>query len=48
LQAASEAYGHALKDVCMNYIIENFDIVSKSEGIKEVSHPLLLEILAHR
>jgi RCC1 and BTB domain-containing protein len=48
LQAASEAHCHALKDVCMNYIIENFDIVSKSEGIKEVSHPLLLEILAHR
>lgn len=48
LQSASEAHCQLLKEACMNYIIENFDLVSKSEGIKHVSHSLLLEILAHR
>jgi RCC1 and BTB domain-containing protein len=48
LQTASDAHCQVLKDACMNYIVENFDVVSKSDGIKEVSHHLLLEILAHR
>lgn len=48
LQSASESHCHVLKEICMNYIIENFDTVSKTDGIKEVSHSLLLEILAHR
>jgi len=48
LQSASEAHCHVLKEVCMNFVVENFDIVSKTEGIKQVSHTLLLEILAQR
>jgi len=48
LQAASEAHCQALKEVCMSYIVDNFDVVSKTQGIKTVSHPLLLEILAMR
>jgi hypothetical protein len=28
--------------------VSNFDVVSKTQGIKNVSHPLLLEILALR
>ena len=48
LQNATEAHCHILKEVCMVYVVENFDIVSKTEGIKEVSHSLLLEILAQR
>jgi len=48
LQEANNAHCFALKNICMEYIIANFDIVSKSEGIKEVSHALLLEILAMR
>jgi len=48
LQSASEAHCHVLREVCMNYIVENFDIVSKTEGIKQVSHSLLLEILSQR
>jgi hypothetical protein len=48
LQSASDAHCQVLKEACMNYIVENFDLVSKSDGIKEVSHQLLLEILDHR
>lgn len=48
LQSANDAHCHVLKDICMAYIVDNFDIISKSEGIKAVSHELLLEILAVR
>lgn len=48
LQNATEAHCHILKEVCMTYVVENFDVVSKTEGIKQVSHSLLLEILAQR
>uniref|UniRef100_A0A7S1FVS7 BTB domain-containing protein n=1 Tax=Corethron hystrix TaxID=216773 RepID=A0A7S1FVS7_9STRA len=48
LQAAEDARCEALKAICMEYIVGNFDIVSKSEGIRAVSHTLLLEILAIR
>jgi len=48
LQSASENHCQILRDVCMTYVVENFDIVSKTEGIKQVSHSLLLEILSQR
>lgn len=48
LQAASSLHCHVLKEACMLYVVENFDSVSKTEGIKQVSHNLLLEILAQR
>lgn len=48
LQNATEAHCHTLKEVCMNYVVEHFDVVSKTEGIKQVSHSLLLEILSQR
>lgn len=48
LQIAADAHCHVLKEVCMSYIVENFDTVSKTDGIKHVSHCLLLEILAQR
>jgi RCC1 and BTB domain-containing protein len=48
LQSASEAHCHVLKEACMSYIVENFDIVSKTDGIKQVSHTLLLEVLSQR
>ena len=48
LQEASESHCYVLKEVCMNYVVENFDAVSKTEGIKQVSHTLLLEILSQR
>jgi len=48
LQTASDAHCQALKDICMEYIVANFDVISKSDGIKTVSHTLLLEILAMR
>lgn len=48
LQIAEENHCLILRDVCLSYIVENFDVVSKTEGIKQVSHTLLLEILGKR
>jgi len=48
LQTAHEAHCQVMKDTAMEYIVANFDIISKSEGIKAVSHGLLLEILSLR
>jgi len=48
LQSAHEAHCHVMKDIAMEYIVANFDVISKSDGIKAVSHGLLLEILSLR
>jgi len=48
LQHADDAHCHVLREVCMSYVVDNFDAVSKTEGIKQVSHTLLLEILSQR
>jgi len=48
VQTADENHCAILRDVCMAYIVENFDVVSKTEGIKQVSHGLLLEIIMSR
>jgi RCC1 and BTB domain-containing protein len=48
LQTAHEAHCQVMKDIAMEYIVANFDVISKSEGIKAVSHSLLLEILSLR
>lgn len=48
LQLSSEAHCHVLQEICMTYVVENFDIVSKTEGIQQISHSLLLEILSQR
>jgi RCC1 and BTB domain-containing protein len=48
LQSAIENHCEILRKVCMSYVVENFDVVSKTEGIKQVSHSLLLEILSQR
>lgn len=48
LQNSADAHCQVLKDICMEYIVTNFDIISKSEGIKTVSHAILLEILKLR
>lgn len=48
LQGAHEAHCHVIKTIAMEYIVANFDVISKGEGIKTVSHSLLLEILSLR
>mmetsp|Transcript_14369 Transcript_14369/g.16473 ORF Transcript_14369/g.16473 Transcript_14369/m.16473 type:complete len:593 (+) Transcript_14369:270-2048(+) len=48
LQSASDAHCQVLKEAAMSYIVDNFDVVTKTEGIKHVSHHTLLEILARR
>jgi len=48
LQNSSDSHCQVLKDICMEYIVTHFDVISKTEGIKAVSHSLLLEILAMR
>ena len=48
LQYAAEAHCSALKEICMTFLVENFDVVCKTDGIKQLSHELLLEVLAQR
>lgn len=48
LQSANAAHCAELKDVCMDYIVGNFDVISKSDGIRLLSHELLLELLERR
>jgi len=48
LQASHENHCSALKDICMEFVVANFDTVSKGEGIKCVSHDVLLEVLSQR
>lgn len=48
LQEAAEVHCTVLKDIIIAFIVENFDVVSKTEGIKQVSHSILLEILSQR
>jgi RCC1 and BTB domain-containing protein len=48
LQRAHDAHCQVIKDIAMEHVVANFDTVSKGEGIKAVSHGLLLEILSRR
>ncbi|KAL9181896.1 hypothetical protein ACHAXT_012239 [Thalassiosira profunda] len=48
LQGAHDNHCHAIKEIAMEFTVANFDIVSKSEGIKSLSHGVLLEILSLR
>lgn len=48
LQSAAEAHCSTLKEICMTFLVENFDVVCKSDGIKQLSHELLLEVLSQR
>jgi BTB/POZ domain len=48
LQSAFEHHCDRLKDMVMAFVIENFDAVTKTDGIRHVDHGLLLEILAKR
>jgi len=48
LQAAEDTCCTEIKEVCMEYVVNNFDVVSKGDGIRTVSHGLLLEILEKR
>ncbi|GMH54937.1 hypothetical protein TL16_g01785 [Triparma laevis f. inornata] len=48
LQRAHDALCTELKEIAMEYVISKFDVVSKGEGISNLSHQLLLEILSAR
>ncbi|KAL7556435.1 hypothetical protein ACA910_020346 [Epithemia clementina (nom. ined.)] len=48
LQTAADLHCHVLKDWIMTFCVEQFDKVSKTTGIQQVSHALLLEILSRR
>ena len=48
LQTASDLHCQVLKDWIMTFVVEHFDKVSKTQGIQQVSHGLLLEILSRR
>lgn len=48
LQAAAEHHCQALKEHIMKYVVDNFDSFSRTDGIRHVSHQLLLEIISQR
>lgn len=48
LQTATEEDCHVLKDICMTFVVTNFEKISKSDNIRLLSHSLLLEILSSR
>mmetsp|Transcript_15910 Transcript_15910/g.19420 ORF Transcript_15910/g.19420 Transcript_15910/m.19420 type:complete len:606 (+) Transcript_15910:599-2416(+) len=48
LQVASEEGCQVLKDICMEFVVTNFELISRSDEIRSVSHTLLLEILSSR
>jgi len=48
LQSSADVHCQVLKDICMEFVVTNFDSISKKDEIKAVSHTLLLEILSNR
>lgn len=48
LQQAADEDCVILKDISMDFVIANFEKISKTDGIRVVSHELLLEILSNR
>lgn len=48
LQTASDAECQPLKNICMEFIVTNFETIVKSNNIRSLSHSLLLEVLENR
>lgn len=48
LQHAAGEGCHFIKDIAMEFVINNFERISKTDGIRVVSHTVLLEILSNR
>ena len=48
LQHAADEGCQVLKDIAMEFVIRNFERISKTDDIRVVSHELLLEILSNR
>lgn len=48
LQQAADEGCHVLKDIAMDFVIHNFERISKTEAIRGVSHEVLLEVLLNR
>lgn len=48
LQVATEHHCQVLKDHILKYVVDNFDTFSRTEGIRQISHNLLLEIISQR
>ena len=48
LQHAADESCSVLKNIAMEFVIANFERISKTDGIRVVSHEVLLEILSNR
>ena len=48
LQHAAGEGCHFMKYFAMEFVINNFERISKTDGIRVVSHTVLLEILSNR
>jgi len=48
LQVSHDSHASDIKDICLQFVISKFDTISKSEGIQNMSHELLIECLQSR
>jgi hypothetical protein len=48
LLTADELHCYRLREVCMGFIVRNFDTVTKSDGFQSLSKDLILETLQNR
>jgi RCC1 and BTB domain-containing protein len=48
LQVSHDAHAQDIKEICLQYVVTKFEIISKSEAIQTMSHGLLIECLQMR
>jgi hypothetical protein len=48
LQRSHDAHCEEIKELALEYVVLRFDEISRSEGIKALSHELLLHVLSAR
>jgi hypothetical protein len=48
LQRSHDAHCEEVKELALEYVVSRFDEISRSEGIKALSHELLLHVLSAR
>lgn len=48
LQHAADEVCPVIKEIAMEFVINNFERISKTDGIRRVSHEVLLEVLSNR
>ncbi|KAF1777360.1 SKP1/BTB/POZ domain [Phytophthora cactorum] len=47
-QSADDLHSYRLREICLSYMVQNFDMVTKSDGFAGLSRDLILEVLQNR